>query len=395
MIESWKRAFASAFPTANLIIKPNNWVIPDLDEGVNVVIVNHERFQDRLAQQLLGFCINYQADMIVVDEIHQSKRRTSDTSSQRRKLMNEFIRISSNINTELRVLGLSATPVINNLYEGRSLLELICQEPMEGIRESVDLNSCMNLYQQFVVHGIRMNPGQLSRTKLIQQEIDATSLLPQIVWATKKGSYHDIEQLLVEPKLAALGKCLNRGVKTIIFVTYIKNTIRPITNWLTKNNYSYSLYTGDEKEAQDEGYQDSLDEFIRGDSEVLVASVKCAGTGVDGLQSVCNRAIFFQLPWTSTEFEQTVGRLDRDGTDFDSVEVFLPMTDVSLPDGERWSWCRSKLDRIESKRDIAKAAVDGEIPDAASLISPSEASKYWLNWLQKLEQGGKISQAAE
>jgi len=386
VIESWRRAFASAFPTANLIIKPNNWDIPDLDEDVNVVIVNHERFQDRLAQQLLGFCINYQADMIVIDEIHQSKRRTSDTSSQRRKLMNEFIRISSNINTELRVLGLSATPVINNLYEGRSLLELICQESMEGIGETVDLNSCMNLYQQFVVHGIRMNPGQLSRTKLIQQEIDATSLLPQIVWATKKGSYHDIEQLLVEPKLAALGKCLERGVKTIIFVTYIKNTIRPITNWLSKNNYSYSLYTGDDKDAQEEGYRDSLDEFIRGDSEVLIASIKCAGTGVDGLQSVCNRAIFFQLPWTSTEFEQTVGRLDRDGTDFDSVEVFLPMTDVSLPDGERWSWCRSKLDRIESKRDIAKAAVDGEIPDAASLISPSEASKYWLNWLQKLEE---------
>lgn len=395
VIESWRRAFTSAFPTANLIIKPNNWGIPDLDEGVNVVIVNHERFQDRLAQQLLGFCINYQADMIVVDEIHQSKRRSSDTSSQRRKLMNEFIRISSNINTELRVLGLSATPVINNLYEGRSLLELICQEPMEGIGESVDLNSCMNLYQQFVVHGIRMNPGQLSRTKLIQQEIDATSLLPQIVWATKKGSYHDIEQLLVEPKLAALEKCLEHGVKTIIFVTYIKNTIRPIIDWLTKNNYSYSIYTGGEKEAQEEGYQDSLDEFIRGDSEVLVASIKCAGTGIDGLQSVCNRAIFFQLPWTSTEFEQTVGRLDRDGTDFDSVEVFLPMTDVSLPDGERWSWCRSKLDRIESKRDIAKAAVDGEIPDAASLISPSEASKYWLNWLQKLEQGGKTSQSGE
>ena len=386
VIESWKRAFASAFPSANLIIKPKGWEIADLDEGVNVVIVNHERFQDRLAQQLLGFCINYQADMIVVDEIHQSKQRTSDTSSQRRKLMNEFIRISSNINTELRVLGLSATPVINNLYEGRSLLELICQESMEGIGETVDLNSCMNLYQQFVVHGIRMNPGQLSRTRLIQQEIDATSLLPQIVWATKKGTYHDIEQLLVEPKVAALGKCLGRGVKTIVFVTYIKNTIKPIANWLSKNNYRYSIYTGDEKDAQEEGFQDSLDEFIRGDSEVLVASIKCAGTGVDGLQSVCNRAIFFQLPWTSTEFEQTVGRLDRDGTDFESVDVYLPMTDVLLPDGERWSWCRSKLDRIESKRDIAKAAVDGEIPDAASLISPSEASKYWLNWLQKLEE---------
>ena len=188
VIESWRRCLMSAFPSANLIIKPNGWEMPDVGKGVTVVIVNHERFQDRLAQQLLGFCINYQADMIVVDEIHQSKRRTSDTSSQRRKLMNEFIRISSNINPGLRVLGLSATPVINNLYEGRSLLELICQEPMEEIGETVDLNSCMNLYQQFVVHGIRMNPGQLARTKLIYQDIDATSLLPKIAWATKKGS---------------------------------------------------------------------------------------------------------------------------------------------------------------------------------------------------------------
>ncbi|WP_115160774.1 DNA-directed RNA polymerase subunit alpha C-terminal domain-containing protein [Synechococcus sp. UW86] len=385
VIESWRRCLMSAFPSANLIIKPNGWEIPDVGKGVTVVIVNHERFQDRLAQQLLGFCINYQADMIVVDEIHQSKRRTSDTSSQRRKLMNEFIRISSNINPGLRVLGLSATPVINNLYEGRSLLELICQEPMEEIGETVDLNSCMNLYQQFVVHGIRMNPGQLARTKLIYQDIDATSLLPKIAWATKKGSYHDIEQLLVEPKLSSLGRSLEHGIKTVIFISYIKNTIKPITRWLDANNFSYSVYTGGEKEAQEEGFVDSLDEFIHGNSDILVASIKCVGTGVDGLQSVCNRAIFFQLPWTSTEFEQTVGRLDRDGTDFESVDVFLPMTDVSLPNGDRWSWCRSKLDRIESKRDIAKAAVDGEIPDAASLISPSEASKYWLKWLQKLE----------
>ncbi len=391
VIESWRRAFNSAFPTANLVIKPDRWELSDVISGVNVVIVNHERFQDKYAQQLLGFCINYQADMIVIDEIHQSKRRSTDNTSQRRKLMNEFIRISSNINTDLRVLGLSATPVINNLYEGRSLLELICQEPIEDVSEKVDLNSCMNLYQHFVVHGIRMNPGQLSRTKLIYQEVDATPLLPQIVRATKRGTYHDIEQLLVAPKIASLQHCLVHGEKTIIFVTYIKNTLRPITNWLTQNHYSFGVFTGDEKEAQEEGFNDSLDEFIRGNAEVLVASVQCAGTGVDGLQSVCNRAVFFQLPWTSTEFEQTIGRLDRDGTDYESVSVYIPMTELALPNGERWSWCRSKLDRIESKRDIAKAAVDGEIPDAASLISPSEASKYWLNWLEKLEQQSQAS----
>jgi hypothetical protein len=119
---------------------------------------------------------------------------------------------------------------------------------------------------------------------------------------------------------------------------------------------------------------------------VLIASLRCVGTGVDGLQAVCNRAVFFQLPWTSTEFEQAVGRLDRDGTEFESIQVYLPITDIHLPNGERWSWCRSKLDRISSKRDIAKAAVDGDVPDAASMITPTEATKYWIGWLDRLEK---------
>ncbi|MCS5697517.1 DEAD/DEAH box helicase [Cyanobium sp. FGCU-52] len=386
VIDSWRRCLESAYPSATVHIKPDGWELDELADGVNVVIVNHERFQDRFAQQLLGFCIGYQADLVVIDEIHKSKRRSTDSSSQRRKLMNEFIRISANINPDLRVLGLSATPVINNLYEGRSLIELICQETIDDVGEKVDLNSCMNLYQHFIVRGIRMNPGKLPRTEISLHEVDATTLLPEIVRATKRGSFHDVEQLLVAPKIKGLHGMMKHGNKSVIFITYIKNTLKPLCQWLATNNFKFSVFTGDEKEAQDEGFRDSLDEFIRGDSEVLVATIQCAGTGIDGLQSVCNNAVFFQLPWTSTEFEQAIGRLDRDGTDFDSVRIHVPITDIALPDGQRWSWCRSKLDRIESKRDIAKAAVDGEIPDAATLITPSEASKYWLKWLEKLDE---------
>jgi len=386
VIDSWRRCLESAYPSATVHIKPDGWELDELADGVNVVIVNHERFQDRFAQQLLGFCIGYQADLVVIDEIHKSKRRSTDSSSQRRKLMNEFIRISANINPDLRVLGLSATPVINNLYEGRSLIELICQETIDDVGEKVDLNSCMNLYQHFIVRGIRMNPGKLPRTEISLHEVDATPLLPEIVRATKRGSFHDVEQLLVAPKIKGLHGMMKHGSKSVIFITYIKNTLKPLCQWLATNNFKFSVFTGDEKEAQDEGFRDSLDEFIRGDSEVLVATIQCAGTGIDGLQSVCNSAVFFQLPWTSTEFEQAIGRLDRDGTDFDSVTIHVPITDIALPDGQRWSWCRSKLDRIESKRDIAKAAVDGEIPDAATLITPSEASKYWLKWLEKLDE---------
>ncbi len=391
VISSWQRTFSSAFPNAVVHERPEQWILPELDERTHVVIVNHERFQDRFADNLLRFCIDYQSDLIVIDEIHQAKKRKSDTSSQRRKLLNEFIRITSNINPNVHVLGLSATPVINNLYEGRSLIELITQEQINDVTEDVDLNSCMNLYQHFIVNGIRMNPGQLPRTKTVLKDIDATPLLPEIILATRKGKYHEVEKLLVKPKIDSLNECLERNKKTVIFITLIQNTLVPICDFLQRNRFSYSVYTGGEKEAKEAGFNDSLDEFINGNTEVLVASIQCAGTGVDGLQSVCNRAIFFQLPWTSTEYEQAVGRLDRDGTEFESVDVFLPITNIHLPNGEQWSWCQSKLDRIRSKKDIAKAAVDGEMPDAASMITPQEASKYWLKWLKRLEEKSQSS----
>ncbi len=386
VIDSWIRTFKSAYPEAVLHIKPENWNINIIQNAVNVVIVNHERFQDRFSDNLLHFSTKFSADMIVIDEIHQSKKREEHKSSQRRSLINQFIRISINLNPNVRVLGLSATPVINNIYEGRSLVELITQKELLNVKDDDDINSCMNLYQHFIINGIRMNPGNLSRTEIIPRNVDASALLPEIIAYTRRGLYHDVERLLVKPKLDTLNKCINKGEKTIIFITLIKGTLIPITNWLNKNNFRFCVYTGNDKEATEEGFKDSLDEFIRGETEVLVASVRCAGTGVDGLQSICNKAVFFQLPWTSTEFEQSIGRLDRDGTEFDSVSVYLPITNINLPNGDSWSWCQNKMERIRSKKDIAKAAVDGEIPDANSMFTPNEASKYWLEWLKRLEE---------
>ena len=178
---------------------------------------------------------------------------------------------------------------------------------------------------------------------------------------------------------------MKREEKTIVFITHIKGTLKPISNLIEKMNISFCIYTGEDKEATEEGFKDSLEEFIEGDTKVLIASIQCAGTGIDGLQSVCNNAIFFQLPWTSTEFEQAIGRLDRDGTEFESVNVYIPKTTIKLPNGDYWSWCESKLERIESKKDIAKAAVDGDMPDSGTIISPQEATKLWLNWLKRLE----------
>ena len=392
VVDSWLRTFQSAYPSAYVHIKPENWKVNVQNHDVNVVIVNHERFQNRFSEDMLRFCMEYETDLLVIDEIHQSKRRDPKRESQRRALIGEFIRIGFNLKPDIRILGLSATPVINNLYEGASLLELITQQKIIGANTN-DINACMILYQNFILNGIRMNPGNLSRTKIIRKDVDTSHLLPDILEITnspKTGNYHEIERLLVKPKLSSLRQFVKRDEKTIIFITNIKGTLIPLKNWFTKEGINFCVYTGEDKEATEVGFHDSLDEFIRGETNVLIASIQCAGTGVDGLQSICNNAVFFQLPWTSTEFEQSIGRLDRDGTEFNSINVYLPITNINLPNGDNWSWCQSKLDRIESKKDIAKAAVDGDMPDSGSIISPQEATKLWLKWLKRLENSEEI-----
>jgi SAM-dependent methyltransferase len=117
---------------------------------------------------------------------------------------------------------------------------------------------------------------------------------------------------------------------------------------------------------------------------VLVASSRI-GTGVDGLQHVCKKLIINCLPWTNAEYEQLVGRIYRQGSRFDKVDVIIPVT-FAYVNGERWSYCESKLHRLQYKKSIADAAVDGVVPEG-NLRTPSQAQQDIMRWLERLEDG--------
>lgn len=60
--------------------------------------------------------------------------------------------------------------------------------------------------------------------------------------------------------------------------------------------------------------QRSKDAFMYDEeTRVLVCNPLSIGVGTDGLQDVCYRAVFTELPLTPTKFEQATGRIDRTG----------------------------------------------------------------------------------
>lgn len=93
--------------------------------------------------------------------------------------------------------------------------------------------------------------------------------------------------------------------------------------WLHRlREFSPVLYTGSESPQQKAR---NADDFINGDSRVLVMSLRAAA-GLDGLQEACRVAVFGELDWSPQVHEQAIGRLNRDGQ-VDPVLVYFLHTD--------------------------------------------------------------------
>ncbi len=143
-----------------------------------------------------------------------------------------------------------------------------------------------------------------------------------------------------------------------------------------EDGWKVGFYTGEDKSG--------LEGFLEGDVDVLIGS-SAIGTGVDGLQQVCNRLIVNVLPWTAAEFEQLKGRIYRQGQGRENVTLIVPLTYAEV-NGQRWSWCESKMQRLRFKKSIADAAVDGVVPEG-HLRTPAQAYQDVMAWLERLETG--------
>jgi superfamily II DNA/RNA helicase len=389
IVETWQSNILNAFPNSEVVTKPYNWnPVWRTDDRPRYVVVNHEMLQNRYEADIKRFIHRNPYDLVVIDELHQVKQRVPNPESetQRRRLLTGLITDIPEDRPKPRVLGMGATPIINNLQEGKSLVELVTSLSHDDIGVKPNIHNCMRIYQRFTTLGFRMIPrSEISREPQIHP-INATPLLGELLSLGTRPHPQKVEAVLVKARWPIIKKCLRK--KTVIFTEYIKDIVPPLAKLVEESGFTVGIYTGDEKLARSTGYRDSLHEFMKGNTDVLIASIGTLATGVDGLQYVSNNIVFASLPWTSANYDQAIGRFDREGFVYDWLDIHIPKTYMILSTGDEWSWCDSKLRRLENKRDIAKAAVDGEIPDTESQLSPEKATQYWMGWLKRLNDDG-------
>ena len=100
----------------------------------------------------------HQIDFIVLDEIQSVKQRTPKVASKRRQVVGGLLSAASDKNPNVCVLGMSATPVINNLYEAKALLELVKGVEFSDLQTFSSVANASAMHEKLILHGIRYRP---------------------------------------------------------------------------------------------------------------------------------------------------------------------------------------------------------------------------------------------
>ncbi len=237
------------------------------------------------------------------------------------------------------------------------------------------------MHEKLILYGIRYRPRYSQTIETTLKEISGEAYLPRLVEAAK-GGILETERVLLDAKIETILGGMRKG--TLVYTHYLTGLLKPLRHAIEKAGFRVGLFTGDDKSG--------LTPFIKGKVDVLIGSVP-VGTGVDGLQYVCNRLIVVSLPWTSAEYEQLIGRLYRQGCAFEKVEVIIPQVVLSH-NGDIWSWDKIRMNRIQYKKTLADAALDGVIPEG-ELASPEtmqeKAREALEAWIARVEQDGLIT----
>lgn len=378
VVETIRKSILRVYPESTIIIPKSLDDIVSYDRSkYNYVILNYEKFCQSYSPALVDKLVSLnQIDFLCFDEVHRAK---NDMSSINQNLTNLRV-LGGEKNPGMRVLGMTATPLINNLSEVRNLLELITGTSFEDIMPTnlVTINNIHNAYKYLMLYGFRYVPDYKINCIEEKVDIDGTKELAEKLVGFENSEVGDIEGHMIQIKYEGIRSHIKK-YRTIIYTQFIKNILPRIKEELRKDGITFREYTGEIDSVE----RDSIvSDFAQHKFDVILASSPIT-TGVDGLQKICDTIIILSLPWTNAEYVQLVGRINRQGSEFGSVKIVVPQVKIKMNNGKEWSWDDKRFRIIKTKRTLSDAVVDGRFASIFSL----NRSKLLRDAVESLREG--------
>jgi len=156
----------------------------------------------------------------------------------------------------------------------------------------------------------------LDGTKELMKQTDAEIVSPRSA-SIKKA----IGLLKVKPAIKHIEYLLETKNKVVVF-TWHKAVAAELNAHFGERSV---LYTGDESTKQKDA---NKEHFIKDEScQVFIGQLNAAGIGLDGLQKVCDTAVFIEMTGVPGKIKQAVDRLRRIGQDDTVLAQFLIVED--------------------------------------------------------------------
>lgn len=369
VVDQWKRNILDTFPNSTVITGKDAFYIQNSEKQYQYAVLNYDKFSQVESPNLILNLAKQKIDFAILDEIHFTKIRNEEEVSQRRRNLDGLMTGTRKLNPNVKVLGVSATPVVNNLREGRSLLELISGKVYDDVAVRPTIPNAVTLYEKLSTVSIRELPTY--SIDVDTHTVDVTARKPvEISIRQLKSNPLAIEKFLTDARIPQIIKLIDG--QTIIYTEYVEDIIQKLSEAVESAGFSFALYTGFDRSG--------LARFLDKKVQVLIAS-RPLSVGIDGLQHICNRLIINTLPWTNAQYQQLIGRLVRKGQIRDVVHVYLVKASIGGYEYDNLKW-----KRIQFKRTLADCAVDGRLPEK-NLVTPEQAAMEAVKWLERLERG--------
>jgi len=364
----WEKTILSSYPDSNVMVLKefknvdNKLSLIDMNRH-NYIILNYEKLQlKEYSIDLLNKLFEYKIDKVTFDEGQSLKVSKISDDRIRRRNAEHFMKKVRKTNPNVQVSVLSATIVVNNLNEPKSMLTLLTGKKYHEIGVTKSLDNLLNIHTLIFNNSIRF---KLPINMKLNEEIvtingdtlcnEIFNISDQITFKNK--NYITDFKKLLPLKLNAIKSKLKKGV--IIYTHYVDWFVPKIKNFVENEGYSVGLYIGDDKS----GYE----KWKKKEVDILIASDPIT-TGVDGLQKpnddgpqYSDTLILLTLPWTFALYWQLIHRIFRQGAISPVANIIIPSVEIGVSKKDKWKPEIDILNRIEYKKKLSQYALDSEI----------------------------------
>ena len=155
VVEQWKYRIMESFPDSNVITGKPAFNAERDESKRQYLVLNYDKFSQDYSNNAILNLIKQKIDFLVLDEIHFVKQRDDTNESQRHEHVSALRTYIRDKNNDAKVLAMSATPVINNIMEGRSQLELMTAKEYADVATTATIPNAVTLHQKLSLLSIR------------------------------------------------------------------------------------------------------------------------------------------------------------------------------------------------------------------------------------------------